>query len=250
VVIFLLALNVRLYRGNWLQYNALQAPMDKVVGLEAALQYRIFARDYIVRQFKQGKLSYTEAVRMTSIIKHQGDRNGALFLLQQALQEQAAKKKPRLDRFHYAFQWCEMVASRIYGVMGHRVLLKKPGELIPYYTIFLLALGLGIRLFSWQDLRGMTGLFLTVSAGYALIVMLLVNYRTYQHSGALVLALQGRYLFPVLVSFYALVAYYITARGSRTWQWLAAAGIAVVFLAGEFPWFLHHAGPEWFLPAG
>ncbi len=248
LAVVLVAMNGKLYVGNLIAYQRLQPAMDQVLGLEAALQYRIFARNYIVRQYKSGKISFAEAVRMTSLIKHEGDRNGALYLLQQARQEKQEKSTQRLDRFHYAVVWVELMAHRIFGVMGHQVLFKDATELVPYYIVLLVALGLGIRRFQPHDLAGTLPLLLVVAGGYILIVMQMVNYKTYHGSGAIVLALQGRYLFPILVPAYALVSHALVGRGPRLWQWLALAGVAVLFVSGEFPWFLQHAGPEWFQP--
>jgi len=251
--LILVGMNVKLYGTNLLRYHRLQVPMDKVVGLEAALQYRIFARDYIVRQYKQDKITFAEAVRMSRLIEHEGDRNGALYLLQVARQEKEQRrrtKKPaeRLDRFHYGIAWLELMTHRIVGIMGHQVLFKRDAELVPYYLAALLALVLGIRRCCAADLAGMLPLFLLVAGGYALILMQMVNYKSYHGSGAIELALQGRYVFPVLIPAYGLLAHALVGRGPRAWQWLALTGVAVLFVTGEFPWFIQHAGAAWFQP--
>ncbi len=252
-VLVLFALNLKLYGGNLLAYHRLQPPMDKVVGLEAALQYRIFARDYIVHQYKEGKISLAEAIRMTQRIKHEGDRNGALYLLQQAREDkmrlqQTRRPVERLDRFHYGVAWLELMTHRIVGIMGHQVLFKRDAELVPYYLVAIVAVVLGIRCVAAKDLGGMAPLLLFVAAGYALILMQLVNYKSYHGSGAIALALQGRYIFPVLVPAYGLTAHALSARGPRLWRWLALAVVAVIFIPGEFPWFLQHADASWFQP--
>ncbi len=252
-VLVLFAMNIKLYGTNLVTYHRLQPPMDEVVGLEAALQYRIFARDYIVRQYKNGKISLAEAVQMTRMIKHEGDRNGALYLLQQAREDkmrlqQTRRPAERLDRFHYGVVWLELMTHRIVGIMGHQVLFKRDAELVGYYCIAIVAVLLGVRLFTTADLAGMAPLFLLVTLGYALILMQLVNYKSYHGSGAIALALQGRYIFPVLVPAYGLAAHALAGRGPGPWRWLVLAVVAAVFVSGEFPWFLQHADASWFQP--
>ncbi|MEW6428401.1 MAG: hypothetical protein AB1568_10240 [Thermodesulfobacteriota bacterium] len=240
------ALNVKLYLGNLVRYSALQPQMDRVVGLEAALQYRIFARDYIANQFRSGAISYTEAVRMTALIKHEGDRQGALYLLQDALRQKTEGPEPRLDRFHYAFVWTELMGDKIFGIMAHKNLFRSDRELALYSLIFLLALACCLRRFTAADLRTTAPLLLGVAGGYTLIVMQLVNYRTYLGPGIIDLALQGRYLFPVLVPFLLTAAHYLTPRAGTLRGWLTALPLIAFFIAMEFPWFLRNVTPDWF----
>lgn len=247
--VVLLALNFSLYGGNLVKFGSIKPSPEAVFGLENALQNRIFARNYVVRQFKNGQMTLAEARRMASTqIKHEGDRNGAFALLNKAAQEKLQGNVYRLDRFHYGFVWLDLMLGKTFGIMGHMNMEKTGLALAPYLLIILLAAAIMIRKFSRRDLNGNAAMLLFILAGYALVLMQLVNYPTYDRSGVIVLALQGRYLFPVLFAAYALMAHYLTGFRSQRVNSLVALAVAGVFIAGEFPWFLAHVTADWYLP--
>jgi hypothetical protein len=245
--LFFITANVNLYLGNLIKYGSLQPNPIKLIGLENAMRYRLFARDYIVNLFKDGKISYPEAQKMAfKYIRHTGDRTGALSLLEIAAYEKALKKKPRINRFRYAFVWTDLMMGKVFGIMGHMSMEKRGTDLIPYFLVLIIAGAMLIRMFKTSDLQG-TGIYLLFIAGlYALILMQLFNYRIYFIYGSLGIALQGRYIFPVLVPIYALAAYYLTGSGSRHWKWGVFLFVTAIFVYGEFPWFLQNVTPYWF----
>jgi hypothetical protein len=81
---------------------------------------------------------------------------------------------------------------------------------------------------------------------YTTILMQVVNYGNYRGTGFSGLALTGRYVFPVLVPLYLLTAHALLSKMPRWWQLTAGLAIAVLFISGEFPWFLRMAGHEWY----
>ena len=178
-------------------------------------------------------------------IKHEGDRNGAFYLLNVAAQEKSQQNPYRIDRFSYAFPWLKLMLSKTFGIMGHKSMEKTGASLVPYMLIFLLAIALMIRRFRLSDMNGNAVVLLVLWVGYALVLMQYVNYSAYNKSGAIVLALQGRYLFPVIYAGYALLAYYLTSFKSTRVNMLVASGVAAIFIIGEFPWFLSHVTESW-----
>ncbi len=241
------ACNLELYGGNYVKYGRIDPDLERVAGLNAAMQYRIFARNYIVQQFKEGKITYAEAVRMTSLIKFEGDRAGALYLLEQAAVDKPIKNSYRLTRLEYLWPWLQLVSAKTFGIMGHQNMEKAGRELFPYYGILAVALAWFIFTFRPSDLNALALYLIFLTMAYTLVIILLVNYPTYIYSGVIVLALQGRYLFPVLVPAYILVATYAVGKWPRTWQQgIAASTVAAIFIVNEFPWFLANARPEWF----
>lgn len=247
VCIVLLVLNLALYGGNLVEFKTITPSTEAVIGLENAMQNRIFARNHIVRQFKAGKLTLADARKMASTqIKHEGDRNGAFALLNKAAQEKLQSNIYRMDRFHYGFVWLDLMLAKTYGIMGHKGMEKTGLALVPYLLIILLTTGVMIRKFSRSDMDGNAAMLLFLTAGYALVLMQLVNYPTYDNSGVIVLALQGRYLFPVLYAAYALMAYYLTSFSSKRLNMFVAIAVAALFIAGEFPWFLNQVTSDWY----
>lgn len=244
---FFLILNLELHLGNVIKFNDLSPSPAAIVGLENAMQNRIFARDHIVRQFKENKLSLPDARRMAiRYIKHNGDRNGAFYLLNRTDQEKRQHNYYRIDRFRYVFPWLDLALSKTFGIMGHKSMEKTGVGLIPYMLIFLFAAVLMIRQFRLSDMNGNAVTLLIILIGYTLVIMQYVNYNTYYSSGAIDLALQGRYLFPVIYAGYALLAYYLTNFKSTRLNMVVATSVAAVFIAGEFPWFLRHVTADWY----
>jgi hypothetical protein len=245
--LFFLTANAYLFLGNIFKYGQIQPEMDKVIGLENAMKHRLFARDYIVRLFREGKISYPDAKSMANTyIAHLGDRYGALMLIEQAAREKAWKKKPRMDLFRYAFVWTDLVMGKIFGIMGHKGMEKRGIELAPYFLVFIVAGALLLRRIKTSDLHGTSCYLLFIAVAYTLTLMVLVNYKLYLDYGIVVADLQGRYIFPVLSAIYASVAYYLAGFGSRRWQWGIFLLVTAVFIYGEFPWFLQKVSPDWF----
>lgn len=245
--IFFLALNLELHLGNVIKFKTLSPSTAAVVGLENALQYRIFARGYIVSQFKENNLTLNEARRMAAkYIKHKGDRNGTIYLLNVSANEKRRQNPQRIDRFRYTFRWLDLMLSKTFGIMGHQSMEKTGASLVPYMLILLVAAALMIRRINSSDMKGNAVVLLVVFVGYALVIMQYVNYPTYHRSGAIVLALQGRYLFPVIYAGYALLAIYLTSFKSSRLNMGVAIIVAAVFIAGEFPWFLSKVTPSWY----
>jgi len=71
------AANLWLYGGNLIEYGRLVPGFEQVVGAEAARQNRIFARDTLLDDFREGRLDLREAMRRTSEIDHPADRESA-----------------------------------------------------------------------------------------------------------------------------------------------------------------------------
>lgn len=244
---FFLAGNINLYVGNIVKYGKLRPGMDKVIGLEQAMQYRLFARGYIVRLFRDGKITFLEAQNMAyNYIKHPGDRADALALLGKAAQEKASMKKTRIDRVRYAFAWTDLMMKRTFGIAGHRVMNKSGSGMAPYFILFLIVLILLFRRIKASDMQGNSIYLLFIAGFYILLLMQHINYNNYLSYGALGLALQGRYTFPVLVPVYALAAYYLAGFGPRWSKWGTFLAVTVIFVYGEFPWYLQKVSPDWF----
>jgi len=245
VVLLLLGANVNLYLGNKLRYGQILPNMDQVLSIDDCLQNRLYTRGYVVREFRQGRLSLLEAQRLALQIRAPGDRADAMQMLLEVRREKAGASGPRMGRLAYIPQWFSLISARLYGVAAHLGLYKPPGWLWGYYAVFLVTtLMLAYRLF--RDGPGPFAWLLFVFLFYVTILMQVVNYGGYWSSGMMGLALTGRYLFPVLLPFYLLIAYGLTGRHSTWWQQVAAGAVAIFFVAGDLPWFLANATSVWY----
>jgi hypothetical protein len=234
-----------LYGGNLLRYGKLQPGFEQVVGERSAMSNRIFARTRILEKFRAGEITLEQARARAMRIPHEGDRNDTLFLLKRAQLPESSVK----GRLAYAPAWAHGMLRTSVGYLGHRGASKTEGGVLAYAAVFAMA-GLSM-IYGWR--RGAGGgtpadaAFLVV--GYALVLMWFVNYPAYQSSRYIGLALQGRYLFPLLVPLLGLVAWSIGELApARMRPWLVAV-VGAGFLYGDLPWLLSRIGDRWAMPS-
>ena len=241
-----LALNLALYGGNYLRYGYVLPSMSDVLSPEVAWQHRISARSMIFSQYKEGKISYMEALQLTGTINHPGDKADTFYLL---MTNENLKSNPGLmmGPFAYARLWFESMLSSSFGIKGHLGMFKPARQLVPFIALLALAVaGMALR---WRPRQsGWLPASLAGVAGiYACYLLVRVNYDAYLYYGAPGMTLQGRYLFPVLGPIYILGCLYLLSlfRSEKVRIGLALA-TALLFLAHDLPWFLAHVTPEWY----
>lgn len=240
-----LALNVILYGGNQVRFGSLLPSMNMVLPVEDCLQNRLFVRDYVVREFKSGKLPLLDAQRLALSIRDPGDRASAWSQLAEAANKNKQAATPLMGRWRYVLEWVQVVVARTYSVAAHISLFKYEKDFYGYYALFALAGGIWAIRFRELLIPGMGGVGFIVLF-YTAILMQGVNYTHYRGTGFSGVALTGRYLFPVLIPLYLLTAHALLTKMPRWWQLSVGLGVAGLFIAGEFPWFFRLAGPEWY----
>jgi hypothetical protein len=239
-------LNLQLYAGNYLRYGALNPGMPQVLSPGVAMQYRLDARGLIFNQYKEGKISYMDALILTGEIKHPGDKADTFYLL---MNYEKQKRNPQLwlSPLAYASFWFQTMVATIFGIKGHLGMFKPSLYLIPIYVVMALAfLGFIIR---WRPREsGGSPLSLAVVAvSYAGVLIYEVNYDSYLNYGEPSLTVYGRYLFIVMAPVYALLCHYLLRLfSSELVRITLALATALLFISYDFPWFLMHATPEWY----
>lgn len=246
IVVFLVA-NIQLYGGNFLRYGTLDPPMAMVLSIESTMQNRIEARNRIFELFRAEQISQAQALSMAMQIKHLGDRDAAIMLVN----DYAAQKQTGLHLLGplaYVPVWIMKILPGIYGIYGH-LELANYGPTI--YAVVLLALlatvGFARR---WRPSReGFSPLYLIlIAVSYATFVMYFVNYQTYLVFANSEISVQGRYLFPVIGISYAFATHYLLNLFSRNAIRLAVAVIAaLIFIGSDFPLFLAGVTGDWFV---
>ena len=239
-------LNLQLYAGNYLRYGTLNPSMAIVISPEAAMNYRLDARGMIFNRYKEGKISYLEALILTGEIKHPGDKADTFYLL---MNYEKMKRNPQLwmGPLAYAEFWSKTMLATIFGIKAHLGMFKSPPYMVPVYVVMALAaLGFIVR---WRPREsGWLPLSLAaIAICYAGYLLYDVNYDTYLNYGEPSLTLYGRYLFPIIIPVYVLMCHYLLRlfRIGYIRSGLALAA-ALLFIIYDFPWFLAHATPEWF----
>src|SRR6185369_1876135 len=117
-ILIALGLNLNLYAGNYLRYGTLTPSMSAVLSPEIAMNYRLDARGIIFDRYRNGKISYMEALILTGEIKHPGDKADTFYLL-----------------MNY-----ENMEATIFGIKAHLIMVKDARYLVPIYAVMSLAL--------------------------------------------------------------------------------------------------------------
>jgi len=239
-------LNLQLYAGNYLRYGTLTPSMAVVLSPAAAMNYRLDARGTIFNEYKDGKISYMDALILAGEIRHPGDKADTFYLL---MNYEKMKRNPQLwlGLFGYAKIWLQIMFSTIFGIKAHMGMFKDSLYLAPVYLVMTLAiLGFVIR---WRPRESgwiAPGLAV-VAAFYAGYLMYEINYDAYLNYGEPSLTVYGRYLFPILVPVYVLLCHYLLQLfRSRYIRFALALAAALLFISYDFPWFLMHVTPEWY----
>ncbi len=245
VAIALLA-NAILYGGNWIRFGKLVPGFEQVVGVDAARNNRIFERDWILDGYREGRLELSEALRLTSTIRHPADRDST------RLQLAALRKRGdfRVGPLAYASLWGRIMLDRSMGYFGHRAVYPRAWERLVYAGVLALALALyAWRLVRRRSLagRGM-GAMAAVALAYALVLLLFVNHPNYVARGILDAGVQGRYLFPVWVPAMAFVASALAEAPVRALRVPLALAVGAFFVYGDLPTLLWRSPPGFFGP--
>ncbi len=247
IAIILLALNINLYLGNFIHFGKVVPRTNQVLTEEQSMKYRLYARGRIVSQYKSGRLNYEEAVEKTKEIQHYGDRLTALGLLEKA-RENVSNKTPPMGRIRYALYWMILMFHHSVGIASHMSILKNHFHVGIYLFIFLSSFYLLLRHWkpTYSDSKISDAFFLCVF--YTIILMQFVNYPIYLFGRSVILALQGRYFFPVIIPFYGIVTYFLINPFKKPVQIAIFLLISTFFIWGDFPYFLLYNTPRWFIP--
>ncbi len=245
-ILILLALNINLYGRNYLNYGQLLPSMEQVISSKAAMNYRLSARSIIFNQYREDKISYMDALLLTGEITHPGDKSDTFYLL---MNYEKLKRNPQLwmGPFEYGTVWLKTVYATILGIKAHLPMYKETNFLVPYYILSLVALaGFMLRWRPRQSGWLPVGLAAVVLP-YAGYLMYAINYTNYLNYGVPGITLQGRYLFPLIVPLSILFCHYLLLFFRTEVLRLTLALLTIVlFIAGDFPWFLLHTTPQWY----
>jgi hypothetical protein len=249
LVAALLVANFELYGGNLLHYQKLIPAADQIVGLKRAMSHHIFARNYITQKFRDGEVSFERAMKQTQGIGRPGARADAQRMLK-AARGHAATGNPRIGPGQYSLVWVQSVVREILGIAGHIKMFKPTRFMLPYHLFFGIAALVFMLKIRFRDDKGYLASTWAPVLIYALVLMWLVNYPTYLETGVIKMGLQGRYLFPVLVPIWGLLAYYLITFLPRWAQGSMAVVASGYFVFGDLPYFLWRATDRWFGLAG
>jgi len=239
-------LNLQLYAGNYLRYGGLNPGMETVLSGQAAMQNRTNARGLIFRQYKEGSISYMDALILAGEIEHPGDKADTFYLL---MNFEQLKHNPALwlGPIDYAKVWTRNILATIFGIKAHLQIYKGTVSMMAIYAVMGLAgVGYVIR---WRPREEgwLAPALMTVAVIYTGYLMYYFNYGSYKTYGEPSLTVYGRYLFPVLVPVSVLFCHYLLQLFRNVYiRTVLLLATALLFIAYDLPWFLLHATPEWY----
>jgi hypothetical protein len=236
--------NLTLYMGNLIKFKKIYPDRTQILTEKQAMKNRVYARDRIVDAYMKGKLTLKAAIEMANEVKHTGDRESILKLLQ-ITQSNKIKKEKTLNRLQYTGVWMKIMLKRIIGIAGH-IGMSKEGFLYYSYQIIFILTFINIIIFFNNNNNFYLKDAVVISGFYGIILMQFVNYPIYEHYSSLSIALQGRYFFPVIVPFYAIMSYYFTDNYKNNIAIPILIFISVIFIYGDFPFFIQNATQQWF----
>jgi hypothetical protein len=241
-----LTLNIQLYGGNVVHYGKLAPSTNEVISPEIAMQNHLDARGTIYNAFKDGRISLDKALEMASQIKHDGDRKDTIYLIKTHI---ANKQKgvPLLSPITYVVPWGKRMMASVFGILGHLRMLNNGLTIQPFVALMILTiLGIIIR-WRTQEAGWFPAYPAIIAFFYGIFLMYAINYRAYLSSENFDIALQGRYIFPVIVPIYILSCYFLLLLFRGKYARLGVFFItAIIFIAYDLPYFLIRATPEWF----
>jgi hypothetical protein len=207
-LVLALVANLELYGRNLLEYGRVSPRCEDVIGAEACSKHGVTMRDVGLRE-----------------------KNRAA---------------PRMAFREFAPRYFATMAPRLFGVQAQNLMLSKDSSGLREYAflgwvVLLLAVVFAPR---WGR-RPEVLVGALVSVGY-IAVSVVYNYLgNYLAVGEFGVGLQSRYWFPVLPLTIGAIAAASLDVAPRWVRAPVAAGAALVFLLGGFPFFLSRAGAEW-----
>ena len=197
-----------LHGGNILKYRTLTPTCDQIMSVEECMYSPLFRRSVTME-------NEIDIFTMDGI-------------------EEVVRQ--RLSPIEYFLNWIFMMAQRIYGIMGHQSLFL-PSFL---YSIYVLIAGIFTILLvkNWKK-REMLDLYaLILLLFYTFILAFVQNYKSYLITGNMGLALQGRYIFPVIFIYYILLVNSISLVRNKRVRSIVITFLIWIFIVGCIPFIL------------
>lgn len=215
----LLFFNLQIYGINLIKYGGLEPKCNQVLTHEQCLTNGVYYRDNVT---------------MKSI-----EINGVSQIFQMISNDE------RVTPFEYAGHWIWNLVGKLFGIMGDNSLQTTD----TLKTLYLVFLGIGIITSiiyrkKWNRLDYY--LFITFMF-YMLVLFLSQNYKMYLKYDHMFLALQGRYIFPILSIGYIMYIKSIFFIIKKLVIYLILVPLILLFIYGCLPFFFLNVESYWFV---
>ncbi len=216
-ILFFAILNLELYGTNILRYGGLEPDCNQILTHEQCLQNGVYYRDNVTRQ----------------PIEINGIKDIANLIL----------SGERVDPFRYFLKWLPNLTMKIYGIMADNSMYMPEYFWYMFIFVFLIAFILGILNFKkWNMVERY---LIVVFLFYIGVLFFMQNYSMYLRFNHYYLALQGRYIFPVISIMYILFSKSFLFLKKRGLRYTILIGIGILFLYSCIPFFLENIPSTW-----
>lgn len=245
VILFGVSLNAHLYGGNYFRYGTIKPEMKDVTSFENAMQNRLSGREMVFNLFREGRVSREMALAMTMRIQHPGDREDAVFMIENYAQSRENGSE-HIGLVNYIPFWAWRMFTGVFGIYGHLAIPAFWPLIAPIVMLAVMVLvSACINRRVWTSKR--YSVYLAFIAGSYTVVLIAINYAGYLYTMAPYMGLQGRYIFPVIGPVYLLASYFLMRLFKERGLQLGLFVIAVsIFVLSDFPLFLARVTPEWY----
>lgn len=207
-------LNILLYGNNFLKHQELVPSCEKILTHEQCLENGVYLRDNIW-------IPEVDTKTIHMIL------NGE-----------------RLDPIRYSGVWVWEMTKRVVGIMGDQSLFHPNTVVSIFVFLILITVFLGI----WERKKiNKEGIYLVlITLSYLLILILFQNYPMYLKRGYIELALQGRYMFPVISSLYVMFVIFLLNIQKKYLRISLILVILILMILCSIPFFIVNVNPNWF----
>lgn len=163
--------------------------------------------------------------------------------------EELVQNRPEgelIDPYHYLDPWQELMLRRTVGIFGHQSLYKSERMLVAYELLLVLSILSLARNVDRKKKEVLLILFVFLS--YATVLAYYQNYSSYKNIGLIHVALQGRYIFPVLGPLVILFSYALINITKHNLIRITLLVITtVVFILGDYVYFKRNVPDSWYI---
>lgn len=213
-ILILLIMNVGVYGVNIIKFQSLTPKCLDVLTYEQCLENGVFYRDNVTIPAQE--VNFFKMV-------FSGERLGPI---------------------RYSGIWVWEMSKRIFGIMGDKSLFAK-NAIIPFYLFFFL-ISFIVGILNWKKFNKEIKYLSIVTIFYLLVLLIVQNYDMYLKRDYPTLALQGRYMFPVISSVYVLFVFFLNKVKNKRLRVVIFISLIVLFVVGCIPFFIRNVDSSWF----
>ena len=199
ILLILIVFNGILYIGNLTKFHTIFPSIVKVLGPENAVQNAAYKRN-------------------SELLKNRD-------------------KNHNMNIFTFIPKWTMLMQKRVFAITGHKSMNIE--EIYIYIYDIIIISGL-VLLFKNSRTLFANGEFviLSVIAVLYFLTILVQNYMTQLRYNQFSIAMQGRYLFPILFPIWIIISNGLLSRFKFSEKILITAIVAIIFLSGGFLFFI------------